>query len=170
MKLKSVVVLLVMSGALFEAQAQQLYKWVDAQGVTHYSEALPIQDVDHVAFDITKHYPAANPQDDYYSIQNQLKRLQERRSQQLAEKRQLTEASGARQRTADTIYVQVNEPERDYYLPGYYPYYNSHHYPNHYNHHYPTQTYQQPSLEKPKAGIHQKAKVNRSSVAFSASH
>jgi len=57
--------------------------------VTHYAEALPSQDIDHVALQFTEQYQQANSQDDYYSIQNQLERLQQRRSQQLAENSKL---------------------------------------------------------------------------------
>ncbi len=87
MKPNVIAVLLITTSVLtIEVQAQQLYKWVDAQGVTHYSEALPSQNVDHAAFEFTKDYQVTNPQDDYYSIQSQLKRLQQRRSQQRVEK------------------------------------------------------------------------------------
>jgi|TARA_B110000240_G_C13397753_1_gene409640 hypothetical protein len=172
MKLKAIVVLLVVSVFVFEAQAQQLYKWVDAQGVTHYAEALPSQDIDHVALQFTEQYQQANSQDDYYSIQNQLERLQQRRSQQLAEKQQAAQARAANQQKPETIYVQVNEPEGNYYLPAYYPRYKSHHYGDQYNRHHPKQghhKYTKPIIEKPKSGISHKAKVNRYGAAFSAS-
>ena len=172
MKLKVIVVLLVVSVFVFEAQAQQLYKWVDAQGVTHYAEALPSQDVDYVALEFTEQYQQANSQDDYYSIQNQLERLQQRRSQQLAEKQQAAQAKAANQQKPETIYVQVNESEGNYNLPAYYPRYKSHYYDNQYKRNHPKQEhhkYTKPIIEKPKSRISQKAIVNRSGAAFSAS-
>ncbi|MFK7795295.1 MAG: DUF4124 domain-containing protein [Gammaproteobacteria bacterium] len=170
MRLNIIVVLsLVMSVYTFEAQAQQLYKWVDAHGVTHYGGALPSQDIDHVAFEFTDDYQVPNTQDDYYSIQNQLKRLQERRTQQQAEKQQAAAARSASRQAPETVYLQANEPERRYYVPAYYPRYKSHHYNNKYKRNYPKQTHQKTHLEKPRSGISQKAKVNRSSAAFSAS-
>ncbi len=170
MKLNTIVVLsLVMSVCVFEAQAQQLYKWVDAQGMTHYGETLPSEDIDHVAFEFTEDYQVPNSQDDYYSIQNQLKRLQEHRSQQQAEKQQAAQARAANKQVPEIIYVQANEPERRYYVPAYYPRYKSHHYHNKYNGHHPKKAHQKPYIEKPRSGISQKAKVNRSGAVFSAS-
>ena len=165
----SVVLLVIMS--VFEVQAQQLYKWVDAQGLTHYTETLPNKDIDHVALDFTQDYPVPNAEDDFYSIQNQLKRLQQRRSQQLAEKQQALEVRAIKQQTSEIIYVQANEPERNYYLPAYYPRYKPHHYNKH-NGHHPKQVHHKqakPYIEKPKSGISSKVKVNRSSAGFSAS-
>jgi len=162
--------LITISVLTIEVQAQQLYKWVDAQGVTHYAEALPSEDVDHVAFEFTENYQAANPQDDYYSIQNQLKRLQQRRSQQRAEKQQVAEARAAKQQTTEIIYVQASESEPSYYLPAYYPHFNFNPYNKKYNGHYSKQTHHQKTyIEKPRSGISQKAKVNRSGAVFSAS-
>ena len=170
MKLNSIIILsLVMNVCVFEAQAQQLYKWVDAQGVTHYGETLPSEEIDHVAFEFTDDYPVPNSKDDYYSIQNQLKRLQERRSQQQAEKQQATQARAANKQVPETIYLQVNEPEHRYYVPAYYPHYKSPHYNNKHHRHYPKQTHKKPYIEKPRSGISQKAKVNRSGAVFSAS-
>ena len=168
----SVIFFLLVVVSVFEVQAQQLYKWVDAQGVTHYGEKLPSQDVDYIAFEFTQDYQAPNPQDDYYSIQNQLKRLQEQRTQRLAEKKQAADARAAKQQTPEIVYVQANEQERSYYLPAYYPRYKSHHYNKKYNGHYPKQAhhkYAKPYIEKPKSGISQKARVNRSGAVFSAS-
>ena len=166
MKLISVVLLVAMS--VFEVQAQQLYKWVDAEGVTHYSETLPNKNIDHVALEFTQDYQVPNHEDDYYSVQNQLKRLQQRRSQQLAEKKQVQVAK----QTPEIVYVQVSEPERNYYLPAYFPHFKSHHYNGKYNTHYPKHArYKQRNayLEKPKSGISQKVRASRVSAGFSAS-
>ena len=170
MKLNILAVLVVVL-ILFavETQAQQLYKWVDAQGVTHYSETLPSQHIEHVAFEFTENYQVPNTQDDYYSIQNQLKRLQERRAQQHAEKQQAMKEKAAKQQTPEIVYVQTHEPERRYYLPAYYPNYNSHHYKKLYKEHHRKHRSQKPNLDKPRSGISQKTKVNRSGAVFSAS-
>ncbi len=164
-----VILMVVISVFALEAHAQQLYKWVDAQGVTHYGETLPSQDVEHVAFEFTQDYQVPNSQDDYYSIQNQLKRLQQQRSQQRAERQQAAEARAAEQQTPEIIYVQANEPERRYYVPAYYPSYKPHHYNKKYHGHYSKQDHHKPYVEKPRSGISQKANVNRSSAVFSAS-
>ena len=62
--------------------AQEYYKWVDEDGVTHYGEALPDNNTDHVAFKFPEEYATSNAKDDYYSIQNQLQRMLERRQLQ----------------------------------------------------------------------------------------
>jgi hypothetical protein len=154
-----------------QVQAKQFYKWVDDKGVTHYSEALPDQDIDHVALELSEDYSVSNSQDDYYSIQNQLKRLQQRRSQQLVEKQQAAQVREAKQQASEIIYVQVEEPERHYYPPVYYPRYNSHHYRKDHRP-YPKhgyQKFQKPYIEKSRSGISQKVKANHSGAVFSAS-
>ncbi len=168
---KAVILLVIMSVSFFEVQAQQLYKWVDDQGLTHYGETLPDQDVDHITFEFTEDYQVANSQDDYYSIQNQLKRLQQRRAQQLAEKQQRAEARtlSEQQTVPDTIYVQTSEPERRYYLPAYYPQYKPHHYNNKAGLQYPKRPHKKQIVEKPRTGISQKAKAHHSGAVFSAS-
>ncbi|MDW3095437.1 MAG: DUF4124 domain-containing protein [Gammaproteobacteria bacterium] len=169
MKLNEIAILMVVLCMLaIETQAQQLYKWVDAQGVTHYSETLPSQDIDHATFEFTEDYQVSNSQDDYYSIQNQLKRLQERRAQQRAEKQQALKEKEVKQQVPEIIYVQAHEPEGRYYLPVYYPRYNSYHYNKHYNGYRPKHRSQKPYLDKPRSGISQKVKVNRSGAVFSA--
>ena len=62
--------------------SQQYYKWVDEHGVTHYSEALPNENIDHVAFEFPEQYATVDAEKDYYSIQNQLQRMLERKKLQ----------------------------------------------------------------------------------------
>lgn len=59
------------------AYAEEYYKWVDEDGVTHYGEALPSDETEHVAFEFPERYATSNANDDYYSIQNQLQRMLE---------------------------------------------------------------------------------------------
>ncbi len=163
-----VLSLIVLSMAAAKAQAQQLYKWVDDQGVTHYSESLPSQHVDHVAFEFTEDYQVPNTQDDYYSIQNQLKRLQERRSQRRAEKQQAAKVKESARQAPEVIYVQASEPERRYFAPAYFPKHYLHRYNNHYAKRYPTPKHQKQLIDKPRSGIAHKAKASKSGAAFSA--
>lgn len=166
---KLAVLIIVLSMLAVESQAQQLYKWVDAEGVTHYSETLPSQDIDHATLEFTEDYQVADSQGDYYSIQNQLKRLQERRAQQRAEKQQAVKQKLAKQPTPEVVYVQSNEPGHRYYLPAYHPRYNLHRYNKHDTRHYSKHQPQKSYLDKPRSGISQKAKVNHSRAVFSAS-
>lgn len=73
------LVLILLASSLLAsspAMAQDYYKWVDEQGVTHYSEMRPGEGVEHQTFILPDQYsaPSNNPEDDYYSIQNQLDR------------------------------------------------------------------------------------------------
>ncbi len=87
----------------------------------------------------------------------------------------MAEASAVKQQAVEIIYVQANEPRRNYYLSAYYPYHKSHYYNKEYkeyNEHYSKrvqQKHQNSYLEKPRPGLSQKAKVNRSGIVFSAS-
>lgn len=78
------VVLLTGLMASSWAMAQDYYKWVDELGVTHYSEVRPADNVEHETLILPGRYnQSANPEDDYYSIQNQLDRTLAR-SEQIA--------------------------------------------------------------------------------------
>jgi hypothetical protein len=113
------------------AHGQEYYKWVDAAGVTHYGEVLPDPDTEYEAFDFTERYTSANPGDDYYSIQNQLKRVQEQRLLW----RELNVPEGPEQNVV--VQEVVYQPEEVRYVPVY-PYrYKRHHYKD--KHHYKRQ-------------------------------
>ena len=83
--------------------ADEFYKWVDENGVTHYGEALPNEDIDHVAFNFPDQYVTSNPEEDYYSIQNQLQRMLDRRKQS-EKKRSASEQNASSQ--PPPIYVE----------------------------------------------------------------
>ena len=184
MKVITVSILLTMMSALTaNVSAQQLYKWVDDQGVTHYGEALPSNDIEHVTFEFANYNTfdndqKPNPQDDYYSIQNQLKRLQDRRTQQLEEKKLAAEARAANNPPSQEAYLEYSQPAERYYAPAYYPRHYSNFYPKHHfgyqNGHkirrhlnFPNQ--HKPAIKQSRSGISQKVKANRSKAVFSAS-
>lgn len=116
----SLFVVLLMTMAV--ATAQELYKWVDDQGVTHYGDTLPDQHVEHESFKFAEYTQQANSSADYYSIQNQLQRLQDRRAAELERKQQLAEIKAAKNPPKPDTKVTLYEPERRYYSPAYYPY------------------------------------------------
>ena len=99
--------------------AAQFYKWVDEDGITHYGESLPEDNVEHVAFEFPEQYVTSNPEEDYYSIQNQLQRMQQWREQQLAEKQKKAELAANSAPQLQPVYYQ--EPYTDYYRPVYQP-------------------------------------------------
>lgn len=165
----NVVMLIVLSMVAINAQAQQLYKWVDAQGVTHYSESLPNPTIDHVAFEFTEDYQVPNAKDDYYSIQNQLKRLQDRRAERRAEKQQAAKEKESMRQSPEIIYVLSSEPERRYFAPTYYPNYYTHGYNKHYAKRHSKPKHQRQLIDKPRSGLAHKVKASNAGAAFSAS-
>ena len=102
-------------------QAQQLYKWVDAHGLTHYGDVLPDEHIEHEAFSFGEYQQQENP-DDYYSIQNQLRRLQETRAETLKQKQQVAEIKAANNKTQEVVYAAPYEPQQARYFPAYLPY------------------------------------------------
>lgn len=64
-----------------------VYQWVDKEGVTHYSDAPPSAGTTQVVakpVNIRQDYTKSNPDEDYYSIVNQSKRLQAQRAEKEA--------------------------------------------------------------------------------------
>lgn len=163
--------LLILLTTVVSSQAfgQQLYKWVDEWGVTHYSQAAPKNVSEHVTFDFPDSYAVANPDQDYYSIQNQLKRMQARKRAQKKFNQSIRAAKKQKTAIKPPVHVDRSPPQR-YYLPAYQPRY----YPLH-----PYQPYRPPELccsesgqskaEKPPARITQKGKPGQSSSSFTAS-
>ncbi len=100
-------------------QAGSVHKWVDAQGVTHYSDRLPKNDtladsgsgqVEVTQITISDEYRSQDYQNDYYSVTNQWARMKEER---IARKQlQLEKAKQkASQRPAVPQVVYVNEEQ-----------------------------------------------------------
>lgn len=108
--------------------AQEYYKWVDADGVTHYGEVLPDPGTKYEAFELPRQYVSSEPDEDYYSIQNQLKRLQEQRL--------LWRKLNVPERPQQDVIVQevVYQPEEVRYVPAYPYYYKRHHNKDRYHH------------------------------------
>ena len=163
--MRNVILLtVILSGQAF---GQQLYKWVDEHGLTHYSETAPKNAVEHVTFDFPDRYIAADPEQNYHSIQNQLKRMQARKHAQQKLRQSIQTAKKQKPVTKPSVDVDRSPPRR-YYLPVY----QHRGYPVH-----PYQPYQPreiccspPEAEKPPARITQKSKPGQSSSGFIASH
>ena len=56
-----------------------VYRWVNAQGEVHFSDTPPPEGIADVRTTPVRPLPARAPVDDFYSVVNQLKRMQERR-------------------------------------------------------------------------------------------
>ena len=119
--IRVIIVLLMLMLVSSVSYAQQYYKWVDQDGVTHYGEVLPDANIEHVAFEFPEQYTTANAADDYYSIQNQLQRMLEWRQLQ-------RETRAQRQSTVGAQAPQLVGYEEPRYAVGssYYPIYFPH--------------------------------------------
>lgn len=164
--------------AVSQVNSQQLYKWVDDQGVTHYGDALPDENIVHESFKFPQYNQASKPSDDYYSIQNQLQRLQERRAETLKQKQQAAEIKAAKNPSRQELYVTAAEPERRYYPYAYFPNrFNKHYKPiagvpyhgRHYKHHNKHVSPSKTKLEPVRSGLVSKPSAKRSKAVFAAS-
>ena len=102
---------------LLSADAASVYKWVDANGVTHYSDEAPASSTTQVTLiDVpTTQSVAANVESDYYSIANQWARLHEELI-----KREKLKLEKARQKAAQSPQiVYINEPNETRYVVAY---------------------------------------------------
>ena len=171
-KLLFIAFIYTLSFAVSHADSQQLYKWVDDQGVTHYGDALPDDEIAHESFHFPQYSHVSNPSDDYYSIQNQLQRLQERRSQALKQKQQAAEIKAANNSASQQPTVTVVEPERRYFAPAYFPHRYNKHYkyipgkPHHYNKHASSS---KTPVEQSRGGLVSRPSAKRGQASFSAS-
>jgi hypothetical protein len=86
--------LLVLPGWHGAAMAAEIYRWVDADGILHYSDAAPREDVAVTTIELdTPRPPDYDPLSDPWSIMNQARRISEARSA-------LVEARIGRERSA----------------------------------------------------------------------
>jgi hypothetical protein len=68
----------------FSVVHADIFKWVDAEGVTHFSDARPAVGTTPIVAEpvnIRQDYTESNPAEDYYSIVNQSKRMQAQRAE-----------------------------------------------------------------------------------------
>jgi hypothetical protein len=109
--------------------AGPVYQWIDAQGVTHFSEVLPATAGPEVSRIEFAPLPPPAAGDDYYSVINQAMRMEQRRLEAEAAKTQRLRAQAAADRARAEAAAAANPvpaPEADViYLPGY-PYYPRH--------------------------------------------
>jgi hypothetical protein len=124
-----ILITLLCCAVTLSVYAGAVHKWVDAQGVTHYSDQLPEDTSKAVKqIDVSNVYSNSDStdyQEDYYSVTNQWARMREER----LERKQL-QLEKAKQKAAQqpvvpqVVYLNQAEEER----PGnvYYPAYFGH--------------------------------------------
>lgn len=161
---------LLLSAFLLHGQplvAVSIFQWVDANGVTHFSDEEPVDGVrvkELSSYELEENFPAArDPQGDHYSISNQWKRANEEReaSMKLKLEQQKLDASRASQQAPVLVYD--SEPEPRYYpvyspAYGYYPGANRLRNPAHTRYHtrFPQHFGSQrpgPSMPEPRASV-----------------
>jgi len=72
---------MVLPGWQSTAMAAEIYRWVDADGILHYSDAAPPEDVTVTTIEIdATRPPDYDPLNDPWSIMNQARRISETRS------------------------------------------------------------------------------------------
>lgn len=101
---------LLLAAAHSMPQAGELYKWRDAQGQVHYSDKAPADPASPVE---TQVLPSQEPREqgpdaDYYSVENQARRLEADRLQREAERR-----DQETQRRAEQAQAAEMEANRD---------------------------------------------------------
>ena len=127
----------MLSAITFPVYAGSVHKWVDEQGVTHYSDQLPENISNPVKqIDISNTHSNSNNNNDYYSISNQWARMREERLER--KQLQLEKAKlKAAQRPVEPQVVYVDQSDEYRSRPVYYPiYYRGYrHRYKHYNKH-----------------------------------
>ena len=122
-RISTAVTAIVLLVALpLSVSAVSVYQWVDADGVTHFSDETPTasKPVKQLSqYDIEDNFPQSrDPGEDYFSIVNQWKRTSEERDAALKQKREAKrERRASRQQQAQVV---VQEPRRVYtgFLPS----------------------------------------------------
>ncbi|MFK7815821.1 MAG: DUF4124 domain-containing protein [Gammaproteobacteria bacterium] len=118
------LITLLLLSVVLPVHADIVHKWVDAKGVTHYSDQLP-KDTDNSAKQITlsnaySRSDRANYRENYYSVTNQWARMREER----IERKQLyldkKKQKAAQQVIPQVVYVnQAEERPQSVYYPAY---------------------------------------------------
>jgi len=116
--LKFVVIL--MGWTLLPAYAEVVHKWVDTDGITHYSAEAPSSSMTPVVqIDLPASYRiTVDAESDYYSIANQWQRLHNERIERDKLKLQLAKAKAA-QLPASPQVVYINERQVQQSVAGY---------------------------------------------------
>ena len=114
---------LVLLASVDRASAGEIYTWKDAAGITHYSETPPPDpSLQARPIELPELPPVMPMPDDYYSVINQLKRMQKQRleNEKLIAERKRAEAQ-ARQAVAEAEAQQQEQYQEA--VPEYYPVY-----------------------------------------------
>ena len=112
---------LLLCSISFSAPATTIHSWVDADGITHFSDAPPAPGIDGATIvELDDNYPPLpDTKADYYSIANQWNRMREER--EAKNKLNLEKARLRAEQSAALAYAEPPSEQRNY--GGYYPIY-----------------------------------------------
>jgi hypothetical protein len=143
-----VVVTLLACCAPLPALAVGVHKWIDAEGVTHYSDEAP-EAIETTLIDLPD--PASGQtggdagEADYYSISRQWERMNRERLEREKLELERAKIAAASQPPPSTIYVENSGADRIIPVYGDFRYRKPYRYRKHYR------TYRQPALNRPAA-------------------
>jgi len=114
------IIAILMNSVLLSAYAANVYKWVDAKGITHYSDEEPAPSTTQVTLiDVpATQSVTVNAENDYYSIANQWMRLHEELIKQEKIKLEKAKQKAALQPVAPQV-IYINEPNANRYVVAY---------------------------------------------------
>lgn len=115
--IQSLVILLAL---LLPARAAVVHKWIDADGVTHYSDTAPGSSTTEVSvIDIPeRNWVKTNLDDDYYSIRNQWQRIyKEGLAKQKLELEKTRQKAASEAATPQVVYIKESHEKQ--YAIGY---------------------------------------------------
>ena len=153
---------LILAFASTPISASVIHKWVDDQGVTHYSDKAPVaEDVQSTQIELPESdHTGGKSGDDYYSIANQWARIHQESLEREKLRAQAQQAKASQKPAVTNVYVE-EKGSNGYALFYRKPYYKKHHYkPKAYNPGYTYRYYQ----SKYPPGLHPGRKVNTGAV------
>lgn len=117
----SAAILIIGTFVSLHARATDIYRWVDDEGIVHFSDTRPGDDSGVRTLQVhSSNPPGYDPSEDPYSVANQAKRVNDKWSE-LADEREKREE---KRREQAQQYVQNEPPRYDglhrVYWPGYY--------------------------------------------------
>ncbi len=143
------IIAFLLAVAIMPVHAEVVHKWVDAQGVTHYSDQLPKDNANatkQLAISNVYSKPSrVDYREDYHSVTNQWARMREERIErkqlQLDQQLEKNKQKAAQQVVSPQV-VYINQAEEDRSRSIYYPaYLGRHKYGNNNFHHYTGKKY-----------------------------
>jgi hypothetical protein len=118
-----ILITLLLSAITLPVFAASVHKWVDEQGITHYSDQLPETTTNNVQLlDVSNTHSNSEDYGDYYSVTNQWARMREERLERKQSQLEKAKQKAAQQPASPQI-VYLNQAEDEQASSVYYPAY-----------------------------------------------